>query len=127
MSNFQPINPKPFLKSLVNKTIIVRLKWNKMEYKGRLVSIDNYMNLQLDQTYEITKESEDGSDDKKEELIGEIFIRCNNVLFIREVVDGETTTEESSTLKEEEKVTNGSKEVEVEVTEEVKEVEMEEN
>ena len=39
------------------------------------------MNLQLDQTYEIIF---DDTNTTKEELIGEIFIRCNNVLFIRE-------------------------------------------
>lgn len=38
------------------------------------------MNLQLDKTSEVIYE--DGG--KKEEVIGEIFIRCNNVLFIRE-------------------------------------------
>lgn len=86
---FQPINPKPFLKTLLNKTVIVRLKWNKMEYKGTLVAIDNYMNLQLDDTYEIVREG----DEKKEEKIGEIFIRCNNVLFVRE--DTEVKMEES--------------------------------
>ncbi|ODV65297.1 hypothetical protein HYPBUDRAFT_129633 [Hyphopichia burtonii NRRL Y-1933] len=80
MSSFQPVNPKPFLKTLINKTVIVRLKWNKTEYKGTLLSIDNYMNLQLDNTYEIVVEN----NERKEELIGEIFIRCNNVLFIRE-------------------------------------------
>ncbi|KAK6460390.1 hypothetical protein DFJ63DRAFT_280541, partial [Scheffersomyces coipomensis] len=77
---FHPINPKPFLKTLINKKVIVRLKWNKTEYKGTLISIDNYMNLQLDHTSEILYED----NDRKEELIGEIFIRCNNVLFIRE-------------------------------------------
>ncbi|KAK6457965.1 uncharacterized protein RJT20DRAFT_27922 [Scheffersomyces xylosifermentans] len=80
MSSFQPINPKPFLKTLINKLVIVRLKWNKTEYKGTLISIDNYMNFQLDNTYEVIHE--EGKN--KEELIGEIFIRCNNVLFIRE-------------------------------------------
>ncbi|ABN67111.1 predicted protein, partial [Scheffersomyces stipitis CBS 6054] len=77
---FQPINPKPFLKTLINKQVIVRLKWNKTEYKGTLISIDNYMNFQLDNTYEVIYDGES----KKQELIGEIFIRCNNVLFIRE-------------------------------------------
>lgn len=38
------------------------------------------MNLQLDKTYEIIYEN----DERKEELIGDIFIRCNNVLFVRE-------------------------------------------
>lgn len=77
---FQPINPKPFLKTLIDKPVVVRLKWNRTEYAGRLVLVDNYMNLQLDNTYECIK---DGSETKKE-MIGEIFIRCNNVLFIQE-------------------------------------------
>jgi hypothetical protein len=40
------INPKPFLNSLVGKSIIVRLKWG-MEYKGHFKSVDGYMNLQV--------------------------------------------------------------------------------
>lgn len=59
-----------------------------MEYKGTLLAIDNYMNLQLDDTYEVVTEDHE----KKEELIGEIFIRCNNVLFVRE--DPESKTQE---------------------------------
>ncbi|KGQ85270.1 small nuclear ribonucleoprotein F [Candida albicans L26] len=118
MSNFQPINPTPFLKSLIGKTIIVRLKWNKTQYKGTLVSIDNYMNLQLDQTYEIISESTD-TDATKEELIGEIFIRCNNVLFIREYKEQQQPVDskpiengdkngkiDKESVEEEEKVTN---------------------
>lgn len=45
--------------------------------------VDNYMNLQLDNTFEVVQEG----GEKKEELIGEIFIRCNNVLFIRQLVE----------------------------------------
>lgn len=41
-----PINPKPFLNNLTGKMIFVKLKWGQ-EYKGILVSSDNYMNLQL--------------------------------------------------------------------------------
>lgn len=91
---FQPINPKPFLKTLLNKQVIVRLKWNKTEYKGTLLSIDNYMNLQLDETYEVIRD-ENG---KREEKIGEIFIRCNNVLFVRE--DPDSMSEEAWRYKE---------------------------
>ena len=40
------INPKPFLKSLVSKAVIVKLKWG-MEYKGLLACTDNYMNIQV--------------------------------------------------------------------------------
>jgi len=42
----QPVNPKPFLAELTGKPVLVRLKWG-MEYKGYLVSTDNYMNLQV--------------------------------------------------------------------------------
>src|SRR5699024_10723129 len=31
----------------VDKDIVVRLKWGETEYKGRLVSVDGYMNIQL--------------------------------------------------------------------------------
>lgn len=68
------------MKTLVGKPVIVRLKWNKTEYKGELVSFDSYMNMQLVNTKEMIPE-ENG---KREESIGEVFIRCNNVLFVRE-------------------------------------------
>lgn len=35
--SFVPVNPRPFLQDLVNKDVIVRLKWGQTEYKGRLV------------------------------------------------------------------------------------------
>lgn len=31
----------------VNEDVVIRLKWGQTEYKGRLVSIDSYMNIQL--------------------------------------------------------------------------------
>ena len=46
-----PVNPKPFLAELTGKSVIVKLKWG-MEYKGYLVSVDAYMNLQLASTEE---------------------------------------------------------------------------
>lgn len=55
------------------------------------------MNLHLDNTYEIIQQ-ESGTD-KTEELIGEIFIRCNNVLLIREAAKPEV--EEDSKIKDE--------------------------
>ncbi|OBS59576.1 hypothetical protein A6R68_09296, partial [Neotoma lepida] len=41
-----PLNPKPFLNGLTGKPVMVKLKWG-MEYKGYLVSVDGYMNMQL--------------------------------------------------------------------------------
>lgn len=35
--SFVPVNPRPMLQDLVDKTVLVRLKWGETEYKGRLV------------------------------------------------------------------------------------------
>ncbi|XP_057366319.1 small nuclear ribonucleoprotein F [Daphnia carinata] len=72
-----PINPKPFLNSLTGKPIMVKLKWGH-EYKGYLVSVDGYMNLQLANTEEYIDGSCTGN-------LGEVLVRCNNVLYIRGV------------------------------------------
>jgi len=71
----QPLNPKPFLKELTGKPVIVKLKWG-MEYKGYLVSVDKYFNLQLANTEEFLEGNFAGN-------LGEVLIRCNNVLYIR--------------------------------------------
>merc|ERR1712020_467583 len=72
---FMPINPKPFLNGLTGKAVMVKLKWGH-EYKGYLVSVDAYMNLQLAQTEEFI----DGNFTGK---LGEVLVRCNNVLYVR--------------------------------------------
>lgn len=74
-------NPKPFLVSLIDKDVVIRLKWNKTEYKGKLKSVDNYMNFRLNEAYESVLEG----GERIEEQIGDVFIRCNNVLFVREL------------------------------------------
>ncbi|KAI7819277.1 hypothetical protein BX661DRAFT_184002 [Kickxella alabastrina] len=77
--SFTPVNPKPFLQSLIGKPIIARLKWGQ-EYKGMLASIDSYMNMQLINAEEFQDGNSTG------ELPGELLIRCNNILYVREVV-----------------------------------------
>lgn len=47
---------------------MVRLKWGETEYRGRLLSVDSYMNLQLDNAVEYI----DGENKGK---LGEILIR----------------------------------------------------
>lgn len=69
------VAPKPFLASLTGKPVIVKLKWG-MEYRGHLTSVDNYMNVQLE-------DSEEWIDGAMAGKLGEILIRCNNVLYIR--------------------------------------------
>ncbi|XP_018649944.1 putative small nuclear ribonucleoprotein f (snrnp-f) [Schistosoma mansoni] len=77
-------NPKPFLSGITGKQVIVKLKWG-MEYKGYLVSVDRYMNLQLHSTDEYIDNCHTGS-------LGEVLIRCNNVLYIRECDDDRLDT-----------------------------------
>ncbi|KAH9885978.1 like-Sm domain-containing protein [Xylariomycetidae sp. FL2044] len=74
--SFMPINPRPMLQELVNRDIVVRLKWGETEYKGRLVSIDSYMNIQLSNAQEFIDQSFTSD-------LGQILIRCNNVLWIK--------------------------------------------
>lgn len=56
------------LQELVNKDIVVRLKWGETEYHGKLVSTDSYLNLQLSET----KEYIDG---KATGDLGQVLIR----------------------------------------------------
>jgi small nuclear ribonucleoprotein F len=63
------VNPRPFLMDLTGQTVKVKLKWG-MEYQGKLESADAYMNLQLTSTDEYLG------------YLGEVLIRCNNVLYI---------------------------------------------
>ena len=69
------VNPKPFLADLTGKTGRVRLKWGQ-EYQGKLTSSDAYMNLQLEETEEFIDGQFAGG-------LGEVLIRCNNVLYIK--------------------------------------------
>ncbi|XP_037761598.1 small nuclear ribonucleoprotein F-like [Chelonia mydas] len=76
-----PLNPKPFLNWLTGKLVMVKLKWG-MEYKGYLVSVDGYMNMQLANTEEYIDGALSGH-------VGEVLIRCNNALYIRGVEEEE--------------------------------------
>ncbi|CAG9828798.1 unnamed protein product [Diabrotica balteata] len=68
------LNPKPFLSELIGKSITVKLKWGS-EYKGYLVAYDGYMNIQLSKCEEYVNKRCTGE-------LGEVLIRCNNVLFV---------------------------------------------
>ena len=60
-------NPKPFLTGLTGSPVIVKLKWG-MEYKGVLLAVDSYMNLQLGNTEEYVEGEFAGN-------LGEVLIR----------------------------------------------------
>lgn len=82
MSDIHAVNPIPYLIELVNRKVSVRLKWG-IDYQGILKSYDRYMNVLLNNTEEIL----DGV--KKGHNLGEVLIRCNNVLYIRELPEEE--------------------------------------
>ncbi len=75
-----PVNPKPFLKEMLGKTVMIKLKWG-MEYKGTLKSTDDYMNVQL-------INAEEWMDGNFKGNLGEVLIRCNNVLYFRRMDEG---------------------------------------
>lgn len=58
-----------------------------MEYQGKLASSDAYMNLQLLNTEEFI-------DGEFAGVLGEVLIRCNNVLYIKASENQEEAEEE---------------------------------
>ena len=67
-----------YLSFTFDDQVYIKLKWG-LEYRGKLVSFDGFFNFQLVDTYECLG---DGQEDTR---LGEVLIRCNNVLYIRPV------------------------------------------
>jgi small nuclear ribonucleoprotein F len=67
LSQFIPLNPRPFLQALVGKEVNVKIKWGQ-EYTGRLVSTDSYMNIQL-------SGAEEWSGGESKGVLGQVLIR----------------------------------------------------
>lgn len=82
----EPLFPSTFLSKLIGREISVKSKWGP-SYVGTLVSCDAFMNLQLRNTQEQTTSVTD---------LGEVLIRCNNVLYIREVPEGQSLMKEAT-------------------------------
>ena len=75
MSQTTAKRPLTTLQKNTKKSVIVRLK-NDVEYKGRIVNVDSYMNL-------IMSDAEELRDGKIVEKYGRVILRGNNVLFIK--------------------------------------------
>ena len=67
--------PLTTLQKNTKKSVIVRLK-NDIEYKGKMVNVDSYMNL-------IMTDAEELKDGKTTEKFGRVILCGNNVLFIK--------------------------------------------
>lgn len=70
-------NPKQFLLRLISKKVKTTVR-NNLEYEGILQSVDEYFNVLLSESIEFVKGVEQG-------YIGDVLIRCNNIIFIKEV------------------------------------------
>jgi len=68
--------PIRLLEKTLNRTLVIRLKDNR-ELEGRLKSVDQYMNCEL------TDATERDQDGNKVVKYGELFLRGNNILFIK--------------------------------------------
>jgi small nuclear ribonucleoprotein F len=71
----------------IGQYIYVRLKWGETEYKGKFVSTDSYMNIQL-------SDAEEHIPHEDPTKLGQILIRCNNVLWIRGAKDEDGNQED---------------------------------
>ena len=75
MSQATAKRPLTTLQKYTKKSVIVRLK-SDVEYKGKIDSVDSYMNL-------IMTDAEELKDGKPVEKYGRVILRGNNVLFIK--------------------------------------------
>ena len=71
------LNPLPFLEALKGREVRVRLKFG-LVYTGTLVNYDEYFNLQI-------RETKEWVDDQLMGEVGEMLLRCNNVLYVQEM------------------------------------------
>lgn len=73
----------------MGKVVRVKLKWGNMEYQGTLNSSDSYMNLYLERTEEFV-------DGQFAGFLGDVLIRCNNILYLKAATDEENAKMETT-------------------------------
>ena len=72
--SIQPKKPLNILQKMLDKEVVVRLKSN-IEYHGKMVNVDIYMNMILEGTKEFSQGQQITN-------YGTVIIRGNNVLFV---------------------------------------------
>ncbi|MDH7593829.1 MAG: ribonucleoprotein [Methanomicrobiales archaeon] len=65
--------------SLVDSKIVVEIKDEKRKFQGRLIAVDEYLNLHMDETAEYV-------DNQRGRNLGTVIIRGNNILTISPLI-----------------------------------------
>ncbi len=74
--------PIDYLKSSVNKIILIKVKRNRL-FRGRLGGFDEHLNLYLEETSQIFEYQDDEGNIREEhENLGSIVVRGDNVIFV---------------------------------------------
>jgi small nuclear ribonucleoprotein (snRNP)-like protein len=71
--------PVKKVNSLVDTRINVEIKDESKKFQGRLIAVDEYLNLHLEETTEM-------SGDERERNLGTVILRGNNILTISPAV-----------------------------------------
>ncbi|UCD01668.1 MAG: small nuclear ribonucleoprotein [Promethearchaeota archaeon] len=74
--------PIDYLKSSVNKIILIKVKRNRL-FRGRLGGFDDHLNLYLEETSQIFEfQDDEGNIREEHENLGSIVVRGDNVIFV---------------------------------------------
>ncbi|MHA1395640.1 MAG: LSM domain-containing protein [Promethearchaeota archaeon] len=76
-------NPIQRLENSVGKSILIKVKKNRLFAARKLLSFDNHLNLYVEdctQIYEV--ENENGEMIQEKQELGDILIRGDNIIFI---------------------------------------------
>ncbi|MBA7655633.1 MAG: hypothetical protein KAT57_03195 [Candidatus Lokiarchaeota archaeon] len=74
--------PIDYLKSSINKVILIKVKRNRL-FRGILIGFDEHLNLYLEETTQLFEYQDDEGNIREEhETLGDIVVRGDNVIFI---------------------------------------------
>ena len=74
--------PIDYLKSSINKVILIKVKRNRL-FRGILAGFDEHLNLYLEETSQLFEYQDDEGNVREEhENLGNIVVRGDNVIFV---------------------------------------------
>jgi len=74
--------PIDYLKSSINKVILIKVKRNRL-FRGVLAGFDEHLNLYLEETSQLFEYQDDEGNVREEhEDLGNIVVRGDNVIFV---------------------------------------------